>query len=201
MSEPTANAISAGMSRKRQAQREKRHELARQLGVATADVDEHRALRENARVCRPLLRVLAHEHTGGLLRRVWRQRDALVLALYLVEAKGARLLGAAALESGELAIDKLTYHRPAHFVLVALGAKDAGALVEELKGAALTLDERPLADPLFASEEWETARAVRVGGLAAPHQGAAVSVRGVGRVEARVVLPLPHSRATVEIEV
>ncbi|MCC7074184.1 MAG: hypothetical protein IT383_22935 [Deltaproteobacteria bacterium] len=188
------------MSRKRQAQRDKRHELARQLGVASAEVDEHRALQENARVCRPLLRVLAHEPSGGMLRRLWARPTSLVLALSLVDSSGARLLGTVATERGELRIDKLTYHRPAHFLLVALGARDGAALVDELTRATLTLDGRPLADPVFASASWEAPRAVRVGGLAAPCTGAAVSVRGVGRVATRVVLPLPHSRATVAIE-
>lgn len=189
------------MSRKRETQREKRRELARQLDVTGAEVGDHRHLQEHARTCRPVLRVIAHEATGGALRKLLARPERLVLALFLVEAKGARLLDVAALEHGERRLDKLTYHRPAHFLLVALASDAPEGLVAELTGATLTLDGRELADPSFAAAEWETGRAVRVGGLRAELAGAAVSVRGVGRVEERVVLPLPRSRATVEVEV
>lgn len=189
------------MSRKREAQREKRHELARQLGVAAAEVGAHRKLQEDARVCRPVVRVLAHERTGGALRRMLARPERLVVALYLVEAKGARLLDVGALEAGERNIEKLTYHRPARFVLVALASHDPEALVAELGSAVPRLDQLALEDAALASAEWEAPRAVRIDGLTAGYAGAAVCVRGVARVEQRFVLPLPHSRATVEIEV
>ena len=198
---PCADALWGIMSRKREAQREKRHELARQLGVAATDVDTHHHLQEHARVCRPALRVVAHEQTGGVLRRLVTRPERLVLALWLVDAKGARLLDVAALEAGERRLDKLTYQRPAHFVLVALTALDPGALVGELPGAALTLDGLRLDDASIASAAWEVPRQVTVARLRAPLVGAAVSVRGVGRVEQRFVLPLARSRATVEVEV
>lgn len=188
------------MSRKREAQREKRHELARQLGVASAEVDEHRHLQERARVCRPVLRVVANEPNGGALRRLFAKPSHLVLALYLVDSNGARLLAACALDSGEHHLDKLTYHRPAHFVLVALDAREPEPLVKALADAALTLDGIAVGDAALAAADWEKPRAVRVGGLAAPLRGGAVSLRGVGRVAERLVLPLERSAPVVEVE-
>lgn len=188
------------MSRKREAQREKRHELARQLGVASAEVDEHRHLQERARVCRPVLRVISNEPTGGALRRLFAKPAHLVLALYLVDSKGAQLLAAAALDAGERHLDKLTYHRPAHFVLVAFDVRDSEPLVMELASAALTLDGIAIGDAALAAADWEKPRAVQIGGLAAPLRGGAVSLRGVGRVAERLVLPLERSAPVVEVE-
>lgn len=189
------------MSRKREAQREKRHELARQLGVGSAEVEEHRHLQEHARVCRPVVRVVAHEQAGGALRRLLGRPERLVLALYLVDAKGARLLDVAALQAGERRLEKLTYHRPARFVLLAIACHDPDVLVAELQHLTPTLDGHALEDPALATGDWEVPRVVKVGGLSAPRTGGAVCVRGVGRVERRYELPLPHSRANVEVEV
>ena len=76
------------MSRDREAQRKKKAELARQLGVGRAGVEERKELEERERVTRPAMRLLARMPAGGLLRRlVDRQREVLVLALYLVEPK------------------------------------------------------------------------------------------------------------------
>lgn len=189
------------MSRKREARRDKRHELARQLGVASADVDEHRHLQERARVSRPVLRVVQHAPAGGLLGRLFSRPEHLVLALFLVDSQGARLLDVVALDAGERRLDKLTYHRPAHFVLVALSAREPAPLVAAIASATLLLDDLPVDAVAIASAGWEAPRRVSIGGLATPFVGAAVSVRGVARVAERVQLPLLRSTATVEIEV
>lgn len=190
------------MSRKREAQREKRHELARQLGVGSAEVDHHRHLAENARVTRPVLRVVALEPRGGVLTRRFSRPERLVVALFLVDSKGAHLLHAQVLEEGERQLDKLTYHRPAHFVVVAFTARDPEPCIAALSsGAALTLDEHRIDDGALAASDWERPRPVRLGGLPGAVRGAAVSVRGVARVSEQWVLPLERCAPTVELEV
>ncbi len=189
------------MSRKREARREKRHELARQLGVAAGEVDDHRHLQEHARVCRPVLRVVSHVPRGGVFGRLWSRPGHLVLALFLVDSKGARLLDVSALDAGERRLDKLTYHRPAHFVLVAITAPDPAPLVAAIPSATLLVDDRPIGDATLASAAWETPRRARIGGLPIACTGVVLSVRGVARVDERVALPLLRSTATVELEV
>lgn len=189
------------MSRKREVQREKRKEMARQLGVATGEVEEHRALQENARVCRPVLRVLGRAPAGGLLGRLFSRAEPLVLALYLVDGQGAHLLYSGALEKGEVRLEKLTYHRPARFVLVACTVRQPGDVVAALPQASLHVDGMPLTAPALASEDWEHPRAVQLSGLAGATRGAVVCVRGIARACERAVLPLPPLAPTVEIEI
>lgn len=188
------------MSRKREAQREKRHELARQLGVSAAEVEEHRHLQENARVSRPVLRCLGFEARGGVLKRLFGPKDALVVALYLVEPRGPRLLHAAALVEGEVRLDKLSYHRPAHFLLLAFPARDAAATLAALPAASLTLDGLALGDPALARAEWEQPRSAELGGLTTASRGAALSLRGVARLAERIVLPLEPRAPVLEVE-
>ena len=189
-----------GMSRKREAQREKRHELARQLGVSALEVQEHRHLQENARVTRPVLRCLGFEARGGVLKRMFGAKHTVLVALYLVEPRGARLLHAAALTEGEVRLDKLSYHRPAHFLLVAFPVRDAAADLAALPAAPLTIDGLALDDPALASAGWERPRSAQLGGLPVATLGAALCLRGMARVAERIVLPLDPRAPVLEVE-
>src|SRR5262245_20993395 len=133
------------MSRERERQRKKRDELARQLGVGRAQADEQKHLQENERVTRPAVRLVARAPAGGLLRRPLDREEPLVLALFLVEAKGARMVKAVPLVDGERhELGKVVYHRPAHFLVVVIPALEPAALVEKLS-ADVRIDGHALA--------------------------------------------------------
>lgn len=188
------------MSRDREQQRKQRSELARQLGVGRADVDERKDLKENERVSRPVLRLVSRTPKGWL-RRLLQRDEALVLACYLVEGRGARLVQALVLDGERHELAKLTYRRPAHFVLLLLAAAEPAPLLAALATASVRLDDVDLASELLASAQWEVARRVRVDALPAVRVGAAVSIRGIGRSASRHEFPLENCVATIDVEI
>jgi hypothetical protein len=166
------------MSRRREEKRTKEKELARQLGDADVDAD---TLKDRARVSRPVLRTLSVKR--GVLNKLFSRKEHLVLALFLVDSKGAHKLACVVLDEGEHHVDKVTYHRPAHFVLVAWMAEDASGIDSFAVDQLSAEDEKP--------------RAVSVG----EKRGVAFSIRGVGRVEARHSIELESGSAVIEVEV
>jgi hypothetical protein len=187
------------MSRERERQRKKRSELARQLGVTRGELADGGAIEQRERVTRPALQLQSRNSTG-LLGRLHKELP-LVAALYLVDAKGARLVRALVLDGDRQEIEKLVYRRPAHFIIVLLETGDPGAVINGFATAQLRLDDLDLASDAFASAEWEVARRVRVAGLKGEHSGAALSIRGVTRVAARHEFPLERCIATLSIEI
>jgi hypothetical protein len=179
------------MSRDREEKRKKKAELARQLGVSKGDVDEHKDLAERERVTRPAVQLL--ERKAGFLSRLISREDDLVLALFLVELRRARLIKAFALDDMRHELGKVTYHRPAHFVVVVFASENVPASFD-----ALRIDGHEVASEAIAA--WETPRAVRIEGVAGVTKGAAVSMRGIARVEAKHDFPLEKSTATVAVE-
>jgi hypothetical protein len=165
------------MSRRREEKRTKDKELARQLGDADVDAD---TLKDRARVSRPVLRTLSVKR--GLLGKLFSRNEHLVIALFLVDSKGAHSLACVVLDEGEHHVDKITYHRPAHFVVVAWMAEDASKI--------------EFAADQFSAED-ETPRAVTLG----EKRGVAFSIRGIGRVETRHEIALHNATVVIEVEV
>lgn len=147
------------MSRKREKQRESKRELARQLGVDPDEVPEE--LRSHARVSEPSLTsaLTVTRARRGLLRRA--RPLALHVALYVVDASGARLARlqslrglaksvpgtvdlSSAIERGE---DKVRYTRPGHFLVVALVVEGAQEAENVAHAAALADVARLRVDP------------------------------------------------------
>lgn len=196
------------MSRDRENKRKKRDELARQLGVGRADVEQQRDLETRERVSRPAVRLVAQKPVG-ILRRLLDRTDPLVVAVYLVEQKGPRLLEVIVLSKERHQLAKVTYHRPAHFIVVALAVPDAATaslLVDALSTSpatakALLVDGEELSSPAFATAAWEVPRRARIDGLLETRVGAALSIRGVARSAVRHALPLERTTATIEIEI
>lgn len=184
------------MSRDREEKRKKKAELARQLGVSKASVDEHKDLAERERVTRPTVQLVERKASGNFLKRLVTSDEDLVFALFLVERRGARLLGAFEIDDVKHELGKVTYHRPAHFVAVVFPRESVPASFD-----AIRIDGHAVADAALAAADWEKPRAVRIEGIEGVSTGAAVSLRGVARIEAKVAFPLEKSTATIAIEV
>ena len=180
------------MSRDREEKRKKKAELARQLGVSKADVDEHKELAERERVTRPAIQLV--ERKASFLKRLISREAELVLALFLVEQRRARLIKAFALGDVRHELGKVTYHRPAHFVVVVFASESVPSSFD-----ALRIDGHDVANEAIAA--WEKPRAVRIEGVEAVTKGAAVSVRGIARVVVKLEFPLEKSTATIAIEI
>lgn len=174
------------MSRDREEKRKKKAELARQLGVSKADVDEHKDLADRERVTRPAIQLV--ERKASFLKRLMGSED-LVLALFLVEQRRARLIKAFLLRDVRHELGKVTYHRPAHFFVVVFASESVPSL------DALRIDGYEVANEALVA--WETPRAVRIDGVDGVTKGAAVSMRGIARVEAK----LDFGMATIAIEI
>lgn len=190
------------MSRKREERRKKKAELARQLGVAASEVDAHHHLQENERVTRPELRLLELRSPGGVRGLLAGRRPDVVVAVYVVEAGGARLVGTQRLAERKQQLARLSYTRPAHFLVAALATTDAPTAIDALQaaGASVQIDGHAVDSPSFADAQWETARAASLGGVEGVTTCAAVSVRGVGRSAVTAELPLGRWTAAVELK-
>ena len=136
------------MSRKREEQRDKKRELARQMGVAGKEVPSK--LLENERVTEPRLKASLEvlRIKRGLFKRA--QPATLVVGLYLKDPGGTRFLGLlrapCTLENGSVSLPKVDdglveqvrYRRPGRFVLVAALVESADDDVHQAVVAALT---------------------------------------------------------------
>jgi hypothetical protein len=174
------------MSRDREEKRKKKAELARQLGVSKAEVDDHKDLAERERVTRPAVQLVSRK--AGFLSRLLSRDDDIVFALFLVEQRRARLIKAFVLGDTRHELGKIVYHRPAHFVVVVFPG--------EAVPSSIVIEEHDISSEALAS--WETPRAVNVQGVG---KGALVSIRGVARVEAKHDFPLEKGTATIAIEI
>ena len=182
------------MSRDREEKRKKKTELARQLGVSKSEVDDHKDLAERERVTRPAVQLIEQKSRGNFLKRLVASNDDLVLALFLVEQRRARLIKAFALNDVRHELGKVTYHRPAHFVVVVFARGSVPSSFE-----ALRVDGHEIANESLTA--WETPRAARIDGIEGVTKGAVVSMRGVARVEAKHDFPLEKTTATIAIEI
>ncbi len=207
------------MSRKRDEQREKRRELARQVGVKGSDVPE--ALLANERVTEPSLK-------GSLsvqqARRGWFKRAgplAVHAALFVVDGAGARLArlwsarGHIDRVPGDIPLtlaetrgdDVIRYRRPGHFVVVVLltegvSAADAVRHAAALADAAtlrVVVNGKSFGPGDSAIARWETPKAASIesGGAALVDvtavQFLAAAVAGIPaahRVQEIVAVPL-----------
>lgn len=190
------------MSRERERKRQKKDELARQLAGQNVDGDK---IAERARTTRPALHLLQRTPTQGLLRRLLTKESPLTATLFLVDGKGARAVASITLDDRRHELAKVSYHRPAHFVLVVVPGVAGVAGVAAVPASA-TVDGIALGDAQLAAVEWEQPRAVRVAGLDGADtggvvSGAVVSLRGVARIEARLEFPLEDCVATILVEV
>lgn len=180
------------MSRDREEKRKKKAELARQLGVSKADVDEHKDLADRERVTRPAIQFV--ERSTSFFKRLIAREDDLVLALFLVEQRRARLIKAFLLGDVRHELGKVTYHRPAHFIVVVFASERVPSSFD-----ALRIDGHEVANEALAGRE--TPRAVRIDGVDGVTKGAAVSIRGIARVEAKHDFPLEKRVTTIAIEI
>jgi hypothetical protein len=159
------------VSRKREEKREQKRELARQLGVAGKDVPS--SLLEHERVCEPKLVVdaldVAVRKRGFFEAKV---PLVVVVGLFVVDrtaAKtGARLVRQARVDVGVVSAgvsvdvakkadvvgdERVRYHRPGHFVVVAVAAEaavDAGVLAG-VDAAAIATDGALVVAGAFAA--------------------------------------------------
>ncbi len=227
--------IVVAMSRKREKAKESKRELARQLGVPVDEVPD--TLREHARVSAPTLRPTLHvvQDGRGLLRRAG--PVAVHLALYLVDSSGARsvrrqtLAGAPpkkipgdavlSLVTGSDEATRVTYARPAHFLLVALvteGATDEerlahGDAVADASGLRIRVGSDSYAPgaTAFAADRFERPHVVELhrGAGQSPIAGAVraaaaiLSLPGVHRAKERVDLDArsPDGKLVVRLSV
>jgi hypothetical protein len=191
------------VSRKREDRRKKKAEMARQLGVSASEVDSHHHLQERERVTRPELRLVELHGPPGLRSLVAGRRPDVVIALFVVETRGPRLVGALKLGDKAHQLERLSYTRPAHFVLLATATKDSSSVLASFPtdNSALKLSDLALDAPDFASNEWEEAREVEITGLPGATTGAAMSLHGVGRSAVTAELPLGKWTALVEVSV
>jgi hypothetical protein len=178
------------MSRKRKEKKSKQKELARQLGVSRAEAGEQHQLQEKERVTRPELKLVELEKAGGL-KGLLASKPEVAVAVYVVEASRTRLAGAAALGEKRVQLEKISYSRPAHIVVVACAGKGAAEALEA-RGPDVGL---PLGE--MGTAEWEAPRAVALD----LGKASAVSVRGVDRTAQTLRFDLGGYRAVIEVKV
>jgi hypothetical protein len=189
------------MSRKREEKRRKKAEMERQLGDAAADVDTAR-LRERERVTTPELRLAELRSPGGLRGLLTGGPPAVVVAVYVVEASGARLIDAVEVGERKQRLERVSYTRPAHFLLIAVTTRDADATSSALAsaGASAHIDGEPLDSGGFREEAWETPRVAKLDGVEGHADCAALSVPGVGRAMLTTELTLGRATAVLEMK-
>lgn len=211
------------MSRKREEQRDKKRELARQMGVAGKEVPSK--LLENERVTEPRLKASLEvlRIKRGLFKRA--QPATLVVGLYLKDPGGTRFLGLlrapCTLEKGSVSLPKVDdglveqvrYRRPGSFILVAALVESADddvhdALVAALEGAVTTDCLIGAAGPAtvasFASSTTSTSVQLQLEGADGLLAVAVVSVPAADRVKQVFALPLKSAddrlAATVDVD-
>ena len=203
------------MSRKRQAKKEKRAELARQLGVDVNAVDDKQlALQSRARVSRfvatPIALRVVERPKGMRALLVGQVEPSVWLSVFLVDGHGVKHVGVqrwrfartqkgqreVAIQEAPKLAQELRYERPAHFIVIA-ACTPAGtnAIEDALSDVELRVRSGEqmlaLADGAFATDDWEQPREVRLHLANAPHETSAglVCLRGVHKTSAPFALP------------
>jgi hypothetical protein len=189
------------MGKKRREKKEKRAELARQLGKkADALSDKEKALMGKSRVghffARPLS-IQLEEGPDGVLSKLLGGRLELHLSVFLVDGHGIRKMvagewnaalpkksaGAVTLEGASKLEEEIRYERPAHFVALVtpdmLSDEPEKLMLKATDGGEDEKDFVPLADKRLSHSRWEKARSVMVKGEAGEFSGAAITLSGV----------------------
>jgi hypothetical protein len=215
------------MSRKRREKKEKKAEMARQLGVKPGELDDKaKDLMAKGRVghfrARPLS-VKKKAGGGGVLSRLLGGKLHLGLAAFLVDGHGVRRVsfgqwdapwpkgGAQATElDGAAKIEEdVRYERPAHFVVVlATAFGHAGPNFDALlQSEGLSFCEREdeqktefdLADKRFSSDRWEKPHAIWINAGGEKIDGACVSLSGVHKHKSHTPFGVESGRSKLEI--